>query len=85
MSAITVQIGQAGLVGVSPCEIRIQTPNTVAEVTTPGFLDSTRSETIQYHNEQMALVTTVLAGVPTCGWYNVSVNPTTKSVTLTAI
>ncbi len=84
MAIISIQNGEAGLSGVLPCFIYIETTNTVAEVTTAGFLDASKSQGFSFNNKQMALVSTQIAGVDTTALYTVAVNPTTKSVTLTA-
>jgi hypothetical protein len=85
MSVISIQNGEAGLSGIVPSFLYIDTDSTVAEVTTAGFLDFSKSQGYSYNNKQMALVSTQIAGVATTDLYTVSVNPTTKSVTLTAI
>ncbi len=85
MSVISIQTGVTGLAGVNPCIIYIDTTNTVAEVTTSGFLDGAKSEGFTFHSKQMALVSTQIAGVYTTNFYTVAVSSSTGSVTLTAI
>ena len=84
MAIISIQNSEAGLSGIRPCFIYIDTDSTVAEVTTAGFLDASKSQGYSYNNKQMALVSTESAGVATTDLYTIAVNPTTKSITLTA-
>ncbi len=84
MAILSITPLEVGTTGVVPSIIKISTSNTIAEVTTSGFLDSSKSEGYTYSNLQMALVSTQNAGVYTTGWYSVSVNSSTHSVTLTA-
>ncbi len=61
-----------GLVGVQPQIIYIDTSDTVAQVTTAGYLNSSISQGFTYNTKQMALIYTTDAGPD---WYEITINP----------
>ncbi len=83
---ISIQMGQVGLVGVTPNTFYVDTSNNIAAVTTSGFLDASKAMGYTYNSKQMAMVTTTEDGGVTfsSNWYKVSVNQATLVVTLTA-
>ncbi len=73
MSIISVTPGQVGLVGVLPSIAYIQTTDTVATVTTTGYLNKEVANGIQFSLPCIAAVTTKSSptAVPAVGWYEV--------------
>lgn len=68
-----------GLVGVQPWFIYIDTSDTLATVTTAGYLNPSKSEGFTYSAEQMVLIYTTDFGVQLC---QVSINASTQVITL---
>jgi hypothetical protein len=58
MTVLSFQINDAGQAGVFPSIIRIETNNTLAEVSATGFLDHMFAENVPLQNGMMALVST---------------------------
>lgn len=73
MATLTVETNVTGLAGVTPQIIYIGTTDTVATVTTPGYLNKTKAEGFNYSPLQMALVSTRNAGVDSVNFYRVTV------------
>lgn len=73
MSIISVTPGQVGLVGVLPSIAYIQTTDTVATVTTAGYLNKEVANGVQFSLPCIAAVTTKSSptAVPAVGWYEV--------------
>ena len=73
MSIISVVPGQVGLVGVLPSIAYIQTNDTIATVTTVGYLNKAVAEGTQFSLPCIAAVTTKATptSVPQVGWYEV--------------
>lgn len=73
MAIISVTPGQVGLVGVLPSIAYIQTTDTVATVTTTGYLNKEVASGIQFSLPCIAAVTTKATptSVPQVGWYEV--------------
>lgn len=74
MGILNIQTSQAGLVGVLPRVIYIATNDTIATVTTAGYLNSAVQQGFQFAEDMMALVSTQSsAGAPyAVGWYEIS-------------
>lgn len=65
MAILSAQVGQIGLVGISPTWIYIDTHNTLAQVLAPGFLDQLLLQGYVINEKQAALVyTTDFGAVP---------------------
>lgn len=73
MSIISITTSQAGLVGVLPSVAYIQTTDTVATVTTTGYLNKAVAEGSQFSLPCIAAVTTKSSpsAVPQVGWYEI--------------
>lgn len=73
MSIISVVTGQTGLTGVLPSIAYIQTTDTVATVTTTGYLNKIVAEGYQFSLPCIAVVSTKSSpsAVPQVGWYEV--------------
>ena len=73
MAIISVTPGQTGLVGVLPSIAYIQTTDTVATVTTTGYLNKEVANGIQFSLPCIAVVSTraTPTAVPQVGWYEI--------------
>lgn len=74
MPIINIQPGQAGLAGVLPSISYIDTTDTIAEITTPGYLNKEVANGIQFSLPGIAAVSTVASpgAQPQVGWYQIS-------------
>lgn len=66
MAILSAQIGQIGLVGVSPTWIYVDTKSTLAQVLTPGFLDPLLTQGYIINEKQAALIYTTDYGAVVC-------------------
>jgi ethanolamine utilization microcompartment shell protein EutS len=84
MSIISVTPGQVGVVGVLPSIAYIQTTDTVATVTTTGYLNKEVANGIQFSLPCIAAVSTKATPTsqPAVGWYQVVHNGSDWSLTL---
>ena len=73
MGIISVTPGQVGLVGVLPSIAYINTNDTVAEVTTTGYLNKEVANGVQFSLPCIAVVSTraTPTAVPQVGWYEI--------------
>ena len=74
MSIINVQPGQTGLVGVLPSVAYINTSDTIAEVTTTGYLNHEVANGLQLSLPGIAWVATQVtpATAPVVNWYQIA-------------
>ena len=75
MAILNIQANEPGQAGVVPRIIRIDTDNTVAEVTAAGYLnDAVRSGLVDFKESDLCAVTTKTsaAAAPNAGWYEIS-------------
>lgn len=74
MGIINVTPGQVGLVGVLPSVAYINTDDTIAEVTTTGYLNKEVANGLQFSLPCIAVVSTKATptSMPQVGWYQVS-------------
>lgn len=74
MGIINITPGQTGLVGVLPSLAYIDTTDTIAEVTTTGYLNKEVANGLQFSLPCIAAVSTRVtpATAPKVGWYQVS-------------
>lgn len=82
MGILNIQVSQAGLVGVVPNPIYINTNDTYTTVTTAGYLNEAHQQGYAFSNEQMALVYTSDEGPV---WLKVTVNTSTQTYSLEQI
>ena len=80
MAILSATWGITGLAGVSPNFLLIDTHDSVATVTTAGYLNGLQGEGMPLSNKVMAMVTTVTAGVVATNWYRVSVTGTVPAL-----
>lgn len=74
MAILSATYGITGLAGVSPNLFMLDTTDSVATVTTAGYLNALHSEgALALSNKVVALVTTEAAGVFSTSWYKVVV------------
>lgn len=71
MSIINIQLGQAGLVGVLPSVVYINTSDTIAQVTTTGYLNKEVANGAQFQLPCIAAVATQTSAsaAPVVAWY----------------
>ncbi len=75
MSILNIQIGQTGLVGVTPRIVYISTNDTLATVTTAGYLNRAVQEGFSFSESDMVLISTKptpSSTVTTVAWLEVS-------------
>lgn len=80
MAILSATWGITGLAGVTPNFLLIDTSDSVATVTTAGYLNGLQGEGMPLSNKVAALVTTVAAGVASTNWYKVSVTGSVPSL-----
>jgi hypothetical protein len=73
MAILSITPGITGLAGVNPSYYLIDTSDSVATITTAGYLNSARAEGFVFSNKNAALVATLTAGVESTSWYKVVV------------
>ena len=74
---LSITSDATGSSSVVPSICRIDTNDSIATVTTAGYLNHASAEHIAaFNNRTIALVTTVNAGVASANWYQVSVTGT---------
>lgn len=83
MGILNIKTSQVGLSGVHPTVIYIQTNDTVATITTAGYLNSLPSSGYVLDTQMMALVSTIASAGsnPESAWYEVSYDGTNWSLT----
>lgn len=77
MAILNVLTSQTGLIGVTPSPVYINTNDTIATVTTAGYLNKAVAEGFSFSNFNIALVYTT-DGL--CGWYQISISGTNTSL-----
>ncbi len=88
MTVLSFTVNEAGQAGVFPSMIRIETNNTLAEVTATGFLDHMFAENVPLQNGMMALVSTKPtpnSPITQSSWLDVVFSSSHWSLTPTAV
>ena len=74
MSILNIQMDSTGLAGVVPRFIYIDTDDDIATVTTVGYLNAAKSDGLNFSRKQIAMVSTVNAGVPIASLYYINIS-----------
>jgi len=77
MGIISIKTEQAGMVGVKPNTIYIDTDDTFAAITTTGYLNNAVQNGYKFDNKEMALVTSSDSGT---SWLEVSISGSNTSL-----
>jgi hypothetical protein len=83
MAILNIQIGSVGLVGVSPVVVYIDTNDTLATVTTAGYLTQAKAQGFAFTEDMMACVSTRAtpnAATVDVAWLEISISGTTVSL-----
>lgn len=85
MAILSATWGITGLAGVTPNFLLIDTNDSIATVTTAGYLNNLHGEGMSLSNKMMAMVVTVAAGVPSANWYQVLVSGSVPSLSYSLV
>lgn len=85
MAILSATWGITGLAGVVPNFLLIDTNDSIATVTTAGYLNNLHGEGMPLSNKMMAMVVTVAAGVASTNWYQVSVSGSVPSLSYSLV